>query len=191
MSEFLFKHVNRYTSIGEADFEQISSYFELIKADKKEVISPSGKRCDELFFVVNGCVHSFFIDRAGVEKTILFAIENWWITDFLAFHHQWETDYTIQAVEPCEVLKITHQNYTQLLENHAAMETYFRNMFEIAAGSALRRMKYIFDYSKEEVFNTFMDHFPEFVTRVPQYMVATYLGLTPEYLSKIRAKKLS
>lgn len=191
MEEALYLHINRFVKIEQSEFEQIIAYFDTLSADKKEILSNSGTKCEDLFFVVKGCIHSFFTDKAGVDKTILFAIEDWWLTDFLAFHHQWNTDNTVQAVEPTQLLRIKHQDYTQLLANHPAMETYFRNMFEIAAGSALRRMKYIFDYSKEEIFNNFREHFPHFVNRVPQYMVATYLGLTPEYLSKIRSKKLS
>jgi len=159
--------------------------------EKKEVLARSGSKCDQLFFVAKGCLHSYFTDQAGVEKTIKFAIEDWWITDFLAFHHQRETEFTTQAVEPSEVLRISHNSYEQLLNAHPALERYFRNVYEVTSGAALMRMKYIFDYSKEEIFNRFREQFPEFVNRVPQYMMATYLGLTPEYLSKIRGKKLS
>ena len=159
--------------------------------EKKENLTHSGHLCDPLFFVAKGCVHAFFTDRQGVEKTIMFAIEDWWITDFLAFHHQKNTDLSIQAIEPSELWHISYANYQQLLRAHPLLEVYFRNVYEIAYGASVVRTKYVFDYSKKEIFNHFRRDFPEFVNRVPQYMVATYLGLTPEYLSKIRAEKLS
>lgn len=189
--EALYLHVNRFAKISEAEFCEIIPYFDVLSVDKKEILSHSGSKCEYLFFVASGCLHSFFTDQSGVEKTIKFAIENWWITDFLAFHHQRESEFTTQAVEPSQLLRISHDRYAKMLNAHPVLERYFRNVYEVTYGAALMRMKYIFDYSKEEIFNRFREQFPEFVNRVPQYMMATYLGLTPEYLSKIRSKKLS
>ena len=71
------------------------------------------------------------------------------------------------------------------------MEVYFRNIYEIAYGAAIMRMKYIFTYTKEEIYFKFRDAFPDFVNNMPQYLVATYLGLSPEYVSKLRRKDVS
>ncbi|MEC7754242.1 Crp/Fnr family transcriptional regulator [Roseivirga sp. UBA1976] len=191
MQDSLFRHINRFVGISQEEFVQILGYFDPITTEKKENLTHSGHLCDHLFFVAKGCVHAFFTDRQGVEKTIMFAIEDWWITDFLAFHHQKNTDLSIQAIEPSELWHISYANYQQLLRAHPLLEVYFRNVYEIAYGASVVRTKYVFDYSKKEIFNHFRRDFPEFVNRVPQYMVATYLGLTPEYLSKIRAEKLS
>ena len=126
-----------------------------------------------------------------MEKTVKFAIEGWWITDFMAFNNQQLTEFKTQAVEASSVYSITYSAYSDLLHQQPNLERYFRNIWEIAYGASIIRMKYVFEYSKEEMFNRFRENFPEFVERVPQYMLATFLGLTPEYLSKIRAKKLS
>ncbi|KYG78467.1 cyclic nucleotide-binding protein [Roseivirga spongicola] len=191
MSEFLFRHINKFVSIDHSQYQAILPFFEEQQLEKKEVVIEANTKCVKLFFVEKGCLHSSFIDTAGMEKTVKFAIEGWWITDFMAFNNQQLTEFKTQAVEASSVYSITYSAYSDLLHQHPNLERYFRKIWEIAYGASIIRMKYVFEYSKEEMFNRFRENFPEFVERVPQYMLATFLGLTPEYLSKIRAKKLS
>ncbi len=151
----------------------------------------AGKLCRYNFFVLKGCMHMYYINDKGIEKTVKLAIENWWISDYLAFHHQQQTDFYIQAVETTQVLCIDYDRQAELLAKFPQMETYFRNIYEIGYGASIMRIKFQFEYSKEEMFLRFEEQFPEFVQRVPQYLLATYLGLTPEYLSEVRRKKQS
>lgn len=151
----------------------------------------AGKKCTTNYFVSSGCLHMYFITDKGAENTIQFGIENWWITDSLAFHNQGVTDFYIQAVEKSEILCIDYTKQEELLSRFPELERYFRIIHQIAYGAALMRMKYIFNYSKEDIFFLFRDRYPEFVQRVPQYLIASFLGLTPEYLSEIRKKKRS
>ncbi|WP_335966875.1 Crp/Fnr family transcriptional regulator [Galbibacter sp. PAP.153] len=186
-----FKHLNTFVTVEEKDFPHILSYFNTVKLSKKEIAMRAGGKCNTKYFVLSGCLHMFFTDEKGADRTIQFALENWWLTDALALHHQTNTDFNIQAVEDSEVLEIDTANHDLLLEAYPQMEKYFRIMYQIAYGASVKRMYYIFNYSKEEIFFSFREQFPEFVQRVPQYLIATYLGLTPEYLSKLRAKKVS
>ena len=187
----LFDHIQQYTNVAEADKEAIASYFSYKKVRKKEeIMFPYGK-CNANHFVLKGCLYMYFTNDKGAEQTLQFGIENWWITDYLAFYHQKTTEFGIKAVETSEILILTHQKQTELLEKHPEMEKYFRVMYQIAYGAATNRLKYIFNYSKEDIFFKFREQFPEFVNRVPQYLVATYLGLTPEYVSQLRNKSVS
>jgi CRP-like cAMP-binding protein len=133
----------------------------------------------------------FFIKESGVEQTTQFAIENWWMTDLLAFEKQAPSTFYIQAVEKSEILAIDHQSYEKLLLQFPQMERYFRAIYQRAFASSQLRIKYIYDFSKEEMYKHFRDHFPEFIQRVPQYLLASFLGFTPEYLSEIRSKTRS
>lgn len=151
----------------------------------------AGESCHTNYLVLSGCIHLYFLDEKGIEKTVQFGIENWWLTDYLAFYHQKTTDFYLQAVEDAEILMITYPKQQELFQKHPKLEQYFRHIYQIAQGAATMRMKYIFDYSKEDIFFRFRELFPEFVQRVPQYMLATYLGLTPEYLSEIKKKGIS
>ena len=191
MSQLLLDHIHKYVALDTEPGKEILGFFEQHAAQKKEILLPANRVCDRMFFVTKGCVHAYFTDQHGVEKSIQFALENWWISDFQAFHKQQVTDFTIQAVEDSEVWSISRSRYSALLRDHSKMESYFRQMYEIGYGAAITRLKFLFNYSKEEIFFNFTEQFPHFVNRVPQYILATYLGLTPEYLSKLRGKKRS
>ena len=191
MSHSLLDHIEKFISLTLDSSLEIVEYFDRLEVGKKEILLPANHLCDHLFFVETGCVHAFFVDQRGVEKSIQFALENWWISDFQAFYKKKVTDATIQAVEDSIIWSISREKYTALLSDHPEMESYFRQMYEIGYGAVITRLKYLFNYSKEEIFYNFSEQFPYFVQRVPQYILATYLGLTPEYLSKLRAKRRS
>ncbi|MBL6447959.1 Crp/Fnr family transcriptional regulator [Fulvivirga sp. 29W222] len=191
MNNALYNHIKRFVDIDKAECSKLLGYFDHFNLAKKDTVTHAGEKCDHLYFVLQGCLHTYFIDNNGAEKTIQFAIEDWWITDFLAYHHQIKTEYCLQAVEASKVLCITYEKQQELFAEHPVMESYFRKIYEVGYGAAIRRLQYIFTYSKEEIFYRFRDEFPEFVNRVPQYLIATYLGLTPEYVSKLRRKPVS
>lgn len=191
MLEQFFDHLNKFTEISEEEFAEIITYFEIQKFGKKQILMQAGNLCNKHFFVLNGCLQMFYTNEKGTEQTLQFALENWWLTDNLAFKQQRKTDFCVQAVENSEVLCIDFQKQELLLERFPKLERYFRNVFEKAYGTAQMRIKYIFDFSKEEMFLAFRDQYPEFIQRVPQYLLASFLGLTPEYLSEIKSKRLS
>lgn len=191
MSEILFSHISRFSEIDKTKFEEILSFFEIKKVKKKAILMSEGTHCKSHFFVLEGCLHMHFSNSKGAEQTVQFAIENWWLTDYSAYHTQAISEYNISAVEDSLIAVIDHNKQESLLNKYPELEKYFRVVYQIAYGAALNRVKYIFNYSKEEIFFIFRDHHPDFVNRVPQYMVATYLGLTPEYLSQLRKKTVS
>lgn len=192
MTEHPFhKHINSFVSLTDTDFQTILTFFKEQHFQKKELLLGAGDICNNNFFVVKGCLHMYFINDRGTERTVQFAIENWWLTDFLAFQKQSASEFYVRAIEDTDVLSIRHNNLEALLEQFPIMERYFKSIYRIAYGSSLYRTKYLFDFSKEEIYFHFVDHFPEFAQRVPQYLIASFLGLTPEYVSEIRAKKRS
>jgi hypothetical protein len=126
-----------------------------------------------------------------VEQTTHFAIENWWLTDYLAFQSQQTTGFYIQAVENTQVLAIDWHAQERLLAQYPYLERYFRLVYQRAYGADQLRIKYLYAFSREELYHHFSTHFPEFIQRIPQYLLASFLGFTPEYLSEIRKKKRS
>lgn len=187
----LINHIKTYLTLSEKELSEIVLFFDCHSYNKKETLLFAGKRCDRLFFVADGCLQLYFIDSLGNPKTSQFAIENWWLTDFLAFQDQRPSNFYIETVEHSKVLSISFSKYQELLDKFPKMEKYFRIIYETAYGAALMRLKYVHSLSKEDMFFRFRDSFPEFVQRVPQYLLASFLGLTPEYLSEIKGKQLS
>lgn len=187
----LLHHMNQYVTIDEAGFADIRDSFSLLHFDKKDHILRAGDVCPRYFFVLSGCLHMYFIDEHGVSKTVQFALENWWITDLQAFRKNAESTFFIQAVEASDVMYINAGRYAELCQTNLAFANYMREISEIGYGAALKRIRLMFDDSKEEIYTRFKDSFPQFTQRVPQYLLASFLGLTPEYLSKLRAKEVS
>jgi CRP-like cAMP-binding protein len=188
MSSVLQKHINKYVKLAPKAFAELLTYFEPIKAKKKQDLSTEGKICPN-FFVVKGCIRMFFINEKGIEQTIQFAIENWWLSDYMSFSTQKKSEYVIQAVENTDVLAIDHTAQEKLLNRFPSMERYFRLMHQRALGASQHRIKVIHASSREQLYRDFAKRYPEFVQRVPQYLLASFLGFTPEYLSELRKKR--
>lgn len=189
MSELFKQHLQKFIAIDEEKFNDVLSFFELKTVKKKENVLVEGQVCKFNYFVLNGCMRMFFINEKGVEHTTQFAIENWWITDNMAYEHQLQTEFYIQAVEDTRLLTLHAESQEKLLSRYPEMERYFRYIYQRAYAASQRRIKYMYDFSREELYNHFQLVNPQFVQRIPQYLIASYLGFTPEYLSEIRRKK--
>ncbi|TDE10576.1 Crp/Fnr family transcriptional regulator [Dyadobacter psychrotolerans] len=191
MSEIFKAHLKKFIELKEEDFPVILSFFEPVSVRKKENLLIEGQICKSHYFVLKGCLRKFFVNDKGVEQTTEFAIETWWITDNLAYEHQLPTEFYIQAVEHSEILVINAQAQEKLLEQFPVMERYFRFIYQRAYAASQMRIKYLYSFSKEAFYNQLEKRHPEFIQRIPQYLIASFLGFTPEYLSEIRAKRVS
>jgi CRP/FNR family transcriptional regulator len=189
MTNTLLAHINRYVPLDEKEQQLILPFITLETFKKKSFLLKEGQVCHALFFVEKGCLRNFFLHDKGIEHTTQFAIENWWITDFLSFDRQMPSHFFIQAVEQTSVYIITKTKQEELLSELPKLERYFRLITQRAYGAYQLRIKYLYSQSGEERYHHFNSLHPEFVQRVPQYMLASYLGFTPEFLSKIRAGK--
>jgi CRP-like cAMP-binding protein len=188
MSNVLEKHINQYVKLDPKDFPELLKYFVSTKTKKKQDLSPEGKVSSN-FFVAKGCIRMFFVNDKGIEQTVQFAIENWWLSDYMSFSNQKKSEYTIQAVENSEVLALDYDSQEKLLERFPEMERYFRLMHQRALAASQHRIKVIHNSSREQLYLDFAKRYPGFVQRVPQYLLASFLGFTPEYLSEIRKKR--
>jgi CRP-like cAMP-binding protein len=191
MSAIFKNHLEKFITINENDFTEIMSFFTEKKVRKKHNLLAEGEMSKFNYFVVSGCLRKFFINEKGSEQTTEFAIENWWITDNIAYERRTTSGFYIQAVENAHVLMIEYQSQEKLLARFPGMERYFRFIYQRAYAAAQMRIKYLYDMSKEQFYLHFIESHPEFAQRVPQYLIASYLGLTPEYLSEIRNKRRS
>jgi CRP-like cAMP-binding protein len=191
MSEVFKKHLEKFIEIEDQELSGILAFFQIKKVKKKENLLVEGQICKSHYFVLNGCLRKFFINGKGIEQTTEFAIENWWITDNFAFERGLSTEFYIQAVENSEILIIDRDAQEKLLIEFPKMERYFRFIYQRAYAASQMRIKYLYDFSKEEFYHHLCNAHPEFVQRIPQYLIASFLGFSPEYLSEIRSKKRS
>ena len=185
----LVTHISKFVSLDKHSIEILSKHFKSVVYKKKEFLLKEGQVCRSMHFVVNGCLRMYFINGKTNEQITQFAKENWWICDFFSFTDEKPSEYFIQAIEESEILSIDMPSFEALLKELPLMERYFRIIMQRAVAASQLRVKYMFELSKEEFYYYFCSAFPSFVQRVPQYMIASYLGLTPEYVSELRKKK--
>ena len=188
MHKDIIQHIRKIIDLNEREVEIFKKYTESHQFRKKEFVIQEGKACNHLYFVEKGCLRMYFINKKGVEQITQFALDGWWISDYQSFMNNTPSEYYIQTIEESRIVSIDNQNLNLLLIELPQLERYFRLMMQKAVAGAQVRSKLLYEMSKEEFYVHFSTSFPEFMMRVPQYMIASYLGLTPEYLSELRKK---
>lgn len=191
MSVIFRKNLEKFITLNDQNFDEILQYFDHKTIKKKQNLMQEGDYCSEIYFVEQGCLRMFFLKENGLEQTTEFAIEQWWMTDNFSFERRLPTTFYIQAVEPTTVLSINNDKRAALFKSHPIMEQYFRMVYQRSYAASQRRIRYLYEFTREELYFHFEGQYPEFVQRIPQYMLASFLGFTPEYLSEIRSKHRS
>jgi len=182
-------HIRKYVELSEQEVEILDSYVKPVDLKRREYLITEGDICRSNYFVERGCLRMFFNNDKMVEQTIQFALETWWMSDYFSFARQSPSQYMIQAVEKSFVVAVDYSLQDKLFSEVPQMERYFRIMMQRALAASQLRVKLIYQLSKEEMYTQFVNSFPGFFQRVPQYMIASYLGLTPEYLSELRKRR--
>lgn len=183
-------HIRKFVELDGNAMELVNQYIQPIILKKKAFVLKEGNICRSIYFVEKGCLRMFFINDKMSEQITQFALENWWMADFFSFTDNKPSPYFIQAVEKSEIVSIDALSLEVLLQELPQMERYLRIVMQRALAASQLRVKLMHELSKEEFYAHFCESFPGFVQRVPQYMIASYLGLTPEYVSELRKKNL-
>lgn len=183
-------HISKYVELDDHSVARLNQYISPLKLKRKEFLLKEGQVCQSIYFVEKGCLRMYFIDDKLNEQITQFALEHWWMADHFSFLDNKPSPYFIQTIEKSEILAISTTSFEEMLRELPQMERYFRINMQRAVAASQLRLKYTYEMSKEEFYQHFSTSFPEFVQRVPQYMIASYLGLTPQYVSELRKKKL-
>ncbi|MFT3703540.1 MAG: Crp/Fnr family transcriptional regulator [Agriterribacter sp.] len=191
MHATLEQHIKKFINISKEDLEKVLPFFVHMQVKKKQNLLIEGTICQHNYFMAKGCTRLFFVNEKGIEQTIQFAIENWWLADYASFEKKQPSLFYIQAVEKCDVLAISYNEQEKMLTQFPQMERYFRLIHQRAHAAAQFRIKNLYTLSREELYHQFNKLYPEFVQRIPQYLLASYLGFTPEYLSELRRRAIS
>lgn len=186
----LFAHIEKFVTLEASEINLLGSVLSLSSIKKKDHVLQEGQVCNTLYFIVKGCMRQYIINSKGTEQTLQFGIESWWITDYLSYHNHVPSHFYIQAVENSEVIALEQSVLESVLIQVPKLERYFRIVSQKSFGAAQMRIKFLFTMSAEERYHHFNNLNPEFVQRVPQYMLASYLDFSAEFMSKIRAGKV-
>lgn len=155
---------------------------------KDQYIVQQGDVCKNVNFIVKGCTKAFHSTSDGVEHIVMFSIEDWWTSDIGSFTTQTPADYNVQCIENTELIQISYNNLQKLFVKIPKLERCFRIVTERAYASSLKRIVRNFSKTAKERYLIFKDSYPTLDSRIPQYMIASYLGITKEFLSKIKSQ---
>ena len=189
MNPKLIHYIRRYIDISDDELDIFHSYLKPKLVQKKEFLLKEGQVCNSRYFIIKGCLRLFYIDKKAKEQIIHFGIDSWWITDYESLINRKPSHLYIQAIEDTELLFLEKDAFEALCKELPKTERFFRMIMEKTYIAAQKRIEYMFSLSGEEMYQTFIAANPDFAQRVPQYMIASMLGLTPEFISKVRASK--
>ena len=181
-------YINNYIDLTEKEIAFLRSNTNYKKYLKGHYIVQQGAVCKHTNFIISGCTKNFYVDQQGQEHIVTFAIENWWSADLSSFITQTPSDFNVKCIEATEVIQFTYQNQDEIFQNIPKMETLFRKLLEKALVSSQKRIVNNFSLSAKDQYLYFKKQFSTIEQRVPQYMVASYLGISKEFLSKIKTE---
>lgn len=182
-------YINRFISLTDEEAEQVSSAFKEVKVKKRQFIVQPNFVAKHRSYVLKGAFRAYVVDDNGQDHTIAFAIEDWWITDYNAYILQQPATMFVVALEDSVILQIDQQAEQQLKSSNHKFETFFRIRAERTAAFMQQRIIANLTQTAEERFEHFEKKYPHIMQRVPQYALASYLGMTTEFLSRIRNKR--
>ena len=187
----LLDYINKYIDLTAEEEEILLSKIIIRNYLKDQYIVQQGDVSKNINFITLGCTKIFYVDTKGQEHIVMFAIEDWWTSDLGSFITQTPADFNVQCLEHTEVIQFTHDNLEDLYIQIPKLERLFRKIIERAFVASQKRIIRNFSLTAKERYVIFKDTYPYIYQRVPQYLVASYLGITKEFLSKIKSQLYS
>lgn len=184
----LIDYFNRLIPLSNAEKELIAEKFHSHLFLKKQFALQHGDVCEYFYFVVRGCLRLYRVDDKGVYHIMQFATENYWILDLTSFHKKKPALLDIDALEDSVVLRITHADLIDLYIKAPKFDRIFRVLLENHFMLQQQRMMQLFSSTAEERYQLFLETYPHLQNRLSQVQIAAYLGITPEFLSRIRSR---
>ncbi len=185
----ILAHVGRHIALSEQEKDIFLSLIRFRKVRKRQYIVQQGAVNLHETFVHKGCFRAFYIDDHGKEYVVQFAVEDWWTGDLRSFLTQTPADYYVEALEDSEIFQIDFPALEELYDRVPLFNKFFRILMQRAFIALQQRLVSSYSKTAEDRYVEFVNRYPNIEQRVPQYMVASYLGFTPEFLSRIRQQK--
>ncbi|MDH4070885.1 MAG: Crp/Fnr family transcriptional regulator [Ignavibacteria bacterium] len=186
--ESLILYFDNHLTLTDDEKEAVRKSFSEKHVRRRQFILQAGDVCRLNTFVVEGCFRMYMADDNGKEHNLQFAIENWWIGDLASFHSEEPSRLTIEAIENSIILQISKEDQLRLFVDYPKFNRIFRVFTENALVSYQRRVLQNISSTAEERYIDFMNRYPDFFNRISNVQIASFLGITPEFLSTIRKK---
>lgn len=187
MFEQIDQFVSRYITLTPEEQELFHSLLQFRKVKKKNFLLKEGEVCEFEAYILKGCVRTYYEDKQGTQTILSFAVEGWWIGDLDSFSEQKPARMFIESLEDCELLTISYNDKNTLFEKIPKFEKLFRHLMQRALIVLQQRFYASVTQTAEERYLAFLERYPNMVQRVPQHQIARYIGVSPEFLSKVRS----
>ena len=188
--ESLISYFDNHLTLTDEEKQAVRKSFSEKRVKRRQFILHEGDVCKLNTFVVEGCFKLYMLDKNGKEHNLQFAIENWWIGDIASFHSEEPSRLNVEAIENSIILQIKKEDQMRLFVDYPKFNRIFRVFTENALVSYQRRVLQNISSTAEERYIDFVNRYPDFFNRISNVQIASFLGITPEFLGTIR-KKLS
>lgn len=188
MFELLLQKIKEHVVITDEEFDFCKTLFIPKKLRKRQYLLQEGDVNKYTSFVEKGMLRTYSVDEKGNEPILQFSFEGWWVADLYSFLTNEPSKYNIEAMEDCELLLITKPSWDIMLDKVPALERYFRILIQNSLIATQQRLMGSITETAQEKYTKLINNFPGCLHRVPQHMIASYLGITRETLSRVRAQ---
>ena len=190
MNQKIIDHLQKIVSVNQEEAEQFAASFREVKVKKRQFIVQPNFTARHRNYVLEGAFRAYVVADEGQDHTISFAINDWWITDYNSYIYQKPATMFVVALEDSTILQIDFEKEQALKKANHKFETFFRIVAERGLAFYQRRIVSNLTQTAEERYIHFVQNYPQIIQRVPQYALASYLGMTTEFLSRIRNKRV-
>lgn len=184
-------YISRYVDLTDDEKNHLAGFLKITKVKKRQFIVQPGFICQHKSYVVKGAFRGYLVDKEGKEHTLSFAIEDWWISDYSSLIYQEPATLFVEALEDSVLIQIAYEDEQRFLQEIPKLEKFERIITQRSLAFQQKRLLSNFTKTAEERYDEFMSKYAAIAKRVPQYALASYLGFSTEYLSKIRNGKTS
>lgn len=189
MTNKIIEFIDKFVKLTDEESQLFSACFKEVKVKKRQFIVQPNFVAKHRHYVLKGAFRAYVVADEGQDHTITFAIDDWWITDYNSYIFQQPATMFVVALEDSTILQIDFDKEEELKKSNHKFETFFRIIAERGLASQQRRIISNLTQTAEERYENFVSKYPHIVQRVPQYALASYLGMTTEFLSRIRNKR--
>jgi CRP/FNR family transcriptional regulator, anaerobic regulatory protein len=187
--DLILANVGKHITLDEKEISFFTSLLKAKHVNKKDFVLKEGQSCQYISFVNSGLLRAYYLDKEDKESTIMFAVADWWITDMYCYIHEKPAMLTIQAVEDSDIFNLKKDDMERLYVEVPKFERFFRIIMQNAYIREQLRIIQNLSLSAEERYHNFLSKYPQIAKQVTQKQIASYLGVTPEFLSTLRANK--